>query len=84
LLLWFFALSKVEILQVPAYNPIQKAVDLDLVARHLDTLRIGRPAEWDVLVFIYGHGTSLASAGQISRLLGYNKAIVGAALETLT
>ena len=63
---------------------MDKAVDLDLIGRHLDALGIGRLAEWDVLAFIYLHGTSLASAEQISRLLGYNKAVVGAALESLT
>jgi DNA-binding MarR family transcriptional regulator len=63
---------------------VHKAVDLDLIGRHLDALGIGRLAEWDVLAFIYLHGTSLASAEQISGLLGYNKAIVGAALESLT
>ena len=57
---------------------------MDRFREHLDTLGIGQVAEWDVLVFIYRYGTSLASADQISRLLGYNRAIVGAALETLS
>jgi DNA-binding IclR family transcriptional regulator len=59
-------------------------VDLDLVRGHLDALRICRLDEWDVLVFIYHHGTSLASAEKISLLLGYTEATVGAALESLT
>lgn len=59
-------------------------MELDLVGRHLNTLGVACLAEWDVLAFIYLHGTSLASAEQIARLLGYNKAIVGAALDFLT
>jgi DNA-binding MarR family transcriptional regulator len=59
-------------------------VDLDLVRGHLETLGINHLAEWDVLAFIYRHGTNLASAEQIARLLGYGKAAVGAALESLT
>jgi predicted transcriptional regulator len=59
-------------------------VDLAIAGSHLDTLRIRSLAEWDVLAFIYHHGTSLASAVQISRLLGYCRATVGAALDSLT
>ena len=51
--------------------------------RHLEILRIGSLAEWDVLAFLYLHGTSLASAEQISRLLGYRGAEVGSALDSL-
>ena len=36
------------------------------------------------MAFIYRHGTSLASAEQIARLLGYDRAAVGAALDSLT
>jgi DNA-binding MarR family transcriptional regulator len=57
---------------------------LDLCRRHLETLRIDRLVQWDVLAFIYRHGTSLASAEQIGRLAGYPKAAVGAALDLLT
>jgi DNA-binding MarR family transcriptional regulator len=57
---------------------------MDLVGRHLETLRIFNLTEWDVLAFICRHGTSLASAEQIARLLGYGKAAVGAALDSLT
>jgi DNA-binding FadR family transcriptional regulator len=56
----------------------------DAVVKHLSTLGIDRLAEWDVLAFIYRHGTSLASAEKISALLGYSKAVVGSALDSLT
>jgi hypothetical protein len=39
---------------------------------------------WLVLAFIYRHGTNLASADHIARLLGYGKVVVGAALDSLT
>jgi len=54
-----------------------------LVHKHLETLRIRQLAEWDVLAFIHRHGTSIASAEQIARLLGYGNAPVGAALDGL-
>jgi DNA-binding MarR family transcriptional regulator len=57
---------------------------MDPFRAHLETLGISQIAEWDVLAFIYRHGTSLASAEQIARLFGYGKAAVGAALESLT
>ncbi len=57
---------------------------MDVVDRHLETLGICDLVEWDVLAFIYRHGTSLASAEQIARMLGYGKALVGAALDSLT
>jgi DNA-binding MarR family transcriptional regulator len=57
---------------------------VNTVVDHLKTLGISRLVEWDVLIFIYRHGTSLADADRLSRLLGYNRAAVGAALDTLT
>jgi DNA-binding MarR family transcriptional regulator len=57
---------------------------VNTVVDHLKTLGIARLAEWDVLMFIYRHGTSLADADRLSRLLGYNRAAVGAALDALT
>jgi hypothetical protein len=50
----------------------------------LKALAISVIAEWDVLVFIHRNGTSLATTEQIARVLGYNKALIGAALEVLT
>jgi hypothetical protein len=40
-------------------------------------------AEWDVLIFLYRHRASLASAEQIARLLGHPSKAVGLALERL-
>jgi DNA-binding MarR family transcriptional regulator len=40
-------------------------------------------AEWDVLIFLYRHQSSLASAEQIARLLGHPNEAVDRALETL-
>jgi len=55
----------------------------DAVVKHLSTLGITHLAEWDVLAFIYRHGTSLAGAERIASLLGYSKASVGSALDSL-
>jgi hypothetical protein len=49
----------------------------------LEIVRIAQLGEWDVLVFLYRHGTSLASAEQIALLLGYGKRVVGKALDSL-
>ena len=54
------------------------------MAEHLEILRIGRLPEWDVLSYIYRHGASLASAQRIADPLGYSRAVVGAALDSLT
>ena len=54
------------------------------VVKDLNTLGIAHLAEWDVLAFIHNHGTSLVSAEKIATLLGYAKATVGSALESLT
>ena len=56
----------------------------DAVVKHLGTLGITHLAEWDVLAFVYRHGTSLAGAERIASLLGYSKAAVGSALDSLT
>lgn len=40
--------------------------------------------QWDALAFLYRHGTSLASADRISRLLGYRSDALSKALDTLT
>lgn len=58
--------------------------DPDLFCKNLEALHIRHLAEWDVLAFIYRHGTNLSSADHIARLLGYGKAVVGAALDSLT
>jgi DNA-binding MarR family transcriptional regulator len=40
-------------------------------------------SEWDVLAFVYRHGATLTSAGQIARLIGYESTVVGGALDRL-
>ena len=62
----------------------QTVVDPDSIRRHLENLRIRELAEWDVLAFVYRHGTNIASAEQLARLAGYSTAAVGAALDSLT
>jgi len=39
--------------------------------------------ELDALAFVYRHGTSLTSADEIARLIGYESAIMGGALDRL-
>lgn len=54
-----------------------------LVQECLASLGISLLADWDVLIFLYRHQFSLASAEQIARLLGYPSKVVGDALERL-
>ena len=49
----------------------------------LDILQISTLTEWDVLVFLYRHGTILVKAEQIAQLVGYDKEPVGKALDSL-
>ena len=49
----------------------------------LKTLGIDSLCQWDVLVFLYRHQSSLVSAEDIGRLLGYATAEVVAALDSL-
>ena len=53
------------------------------VAEYLNSLGISLLVEWDVLIFLYRHQFSLASAEQIARLLGYPSSAVGDSLDTL-
>jgi hypothetical protein len=39
--------------------------------------------DWDVFAFVYRHVTSLTTAEQIARLLGYETGVVGGALDRL-
>ena len=59
-------------------------IDPDLLRKNLDAVNIRHLAEWDVLAFIYRHGTNLVSADHIARLLGHGKTAVGSALDTLS
>ena len=49
----------------------------------LKTLGIETLCQWDVLVFLYRHQSSLVSAESIARFLGYATAEVVAALDSL-
>ena len=51
--------------------------------RHLEILDISAIAEWDVLAFLYRHGTTIASAAHMVRLIGYSQSVVASALDNL-
>ena len=55
----------------------------NMVEGWLADLDLSLLADWDVLVFLYSHRASLASAEQIARLVGYTAAVVGDALDRL-
>lgn len=57
--------------------------DIDLIPERLKILGISLVSEWDVLTFVYRHGTSLGNAAQIARFIGYDSAATAAALHTL-
>ena len=61
---------------------IEKSEDI-LVVERLQALGVTLLSEWDTLVFLYHHGASLGTAAQIARLIGYDKAEIGAALHRL-
>src|SRR6266849_6304945 len=56
--------------------------DLQVEGWH-KTLGIASLCQWDVLVFLYRHQSSLVSAEHIARFLGYATAEVVAALDSL-
>lgn len=49
----------------------------------LQTLGVASMCQWDVLLFLYRHSTSLVGADHIGRLLGYGAEPVLAALDLL-
>jgi DNA-binding MarR family transcriptional regulator len=49
----------------------------------LENVGISRLIEWDVLAFVYRHGTSLTSPDQIALLIGYEGAVVAGTLDRL-
>jgi DNA-binding MarR family transcriptional regulator len=49
----------------------------------VDSVGISLLSDWDVLAFVYRHATSLTSADQIARLIGYESRVVGGALDRL-
>jgi DNA-binding MarR family transcriptional regulator len=49
----------------------------------LESVGISLLSEWDVLAFVYRHGVSLTSIGQIASLIGYESTVVSGALDRL-
>jgi DNA-binding MarR family transcriptional regulator len=49
----------------------------------LESVGISLLSEWDVLAFVYRHGVSLTSIGQIACLVGYESTVVAGALDRL-
>jgi DNA-binding MarR family transcriptional regulator len=49
----------------------------------VDSMGISLLCDWDVFAFVYRHVTSLTSADQIARLVGYESRVVGGALDRL-
>jgi predicted transcriptional regulator len=71
-------LGNVKLREAAPENPL----DL-LVEGCLQSIGITNLCDWDVLVFLYRHATSLASVEQIARFVGYPGNAVGDALDTL-
>ena len=71
--------------QAPAPGVVRESTEpIDLTIRGwAETLGITTLSEWDVLSFLYRHGTSLVSAEQISLLIGHGTGPVGEALDRL-
>lgn len=73
-------------------TPVQRTTDL-LIDRYKDpalsvescmkTLGISLLTEWDLLVFVFRHGTSLICTGDIAELMGYERTVVSDALDRL-
>jgi len=53
------------------------------VAGWLRTLGVASLCQWDVLVFLYRHQTTLLSAADLARLLGYPSDSIVVALDVL-
>jgi DNA-binding MarR family transcriptional regulator len=54
-----------------------------LIFNSLKALGVSLVSEWDAFAFLYRHSASLGTAAQIARLIGYNKAEIGAAFSRL-
>jgi hypothetical protein len=61
---------------------VRKSQD-ELVIESLQTLGVSFLTEWDALTFVYQHATSLCTAAQIAKLIGYDKVETAAALQKL-
>jgi hypothetical protein len=51
---------------------------------HLAMLGISAVAEWDVLVFLLRHGTTIATDANMVRLIGHSPGVIESALDGLT
>lgn len=63
--------------------PQAHTLDLTVVEHWLVTAQITSCHQWDMLVFLYRHPNSLASADHLARLLGYATSEVVVALDAL-
>ena len=54
-----------------------------LVQSFLERTGITLLSVWDMLDFVYRHGPTLTTTGQIARLIGYESTVVAAALDRL-
>ncbi|MBC7928088.1 MAG: MarR family transcriptional regulator [Bryobacteraceae bacterium] len=55
----------------------------ETVQNCLESIKISSLGEWDVLMFLHRHKSSLVSAEQIARFVGYSGKAVGDALDRL-
>jgi len=60
------------------YSPLDTEI-----AGWLSTLGVTSFCQWDVLVFLYRHQTTLLGAAHLARLLGYASDSIGVALDVL-
>jgi DNA-binding MarR family transcriptional regulator len=67
------------------YNPlVSQEISLDTQFDEcLNAWGISLLHEWDLLVFLHRHRTTLTTVERISRLLGYSRALIAEALEKL-
>ena len=71
-------------MSAPQRSPSDASGTADiLIEQCARDLGISVLSEWDVLTFLYRHRTSLTSAEQIAKFLGYGKGIVAGALDRL-
>ena len=66
-----------------AESPPTPRKSLDQTVEYWEALGISSLDAWDVLVFLCRHRTSLATADEIARLLGYSGNVIEAALDQL-
>src|ERR1700680_2416567 len=60
----------------------ERTMDLS-VQSCLESVGISLLTEWDLLAFVYRHGLSITSIGEIACLIGYESTVVNGALDQL-